>query len=249
MPTLNNLALKFNLNSDKIVGKFVAPLLEREGQGVSLTQLIFLLFFFLFSVKNTTAQDVRRLDVDWEVGGVISPNALAGGLNAPQLSEVDLNNDGLMDLYIFDRAGDVHITFLNNGSTNGNAYEFAPEYAAGFPSVTDFVLLRDFDGDNIMDMFAFSDVPGVNGFIVYKGSYFDDEIVFTRFNIYGENHNILYTGIPNGTTTQVFVPRDDYPAIDDIDGDGDLDILSFDVGGSFVAVSYTHLTLPTNREV
>ena len=195
---------------------------------------LFLLVIFLFSIKNTNAQDVRRLDVDWEVNGTVSVNALAGGLNAPQFSEVDLNNDGIMDLYAFDRAGDVHVTFLNNGSTSGNAYEFAPEYAANFPSVTDFVLLRDYNADGIMDLFAYSDVPGINGFIVYKGSYFDNQITFTRVNIYGENHNILYTQIPNGTTTQVYVPRDDYPAIDDINGDGDMDILGFDVGGSFV---------------
>ena len=199
-----------------------------------MKKLLILIPVLLFSIKNSTAQDVRRLDVDWEVQGAISPNALAGGLNAPQLSEVDLNNDGMMDLYIFDRAGDVHVTFLNNGSTNGNAYEFAPEYAANFPSVTDFVLLRDYNGDGIMDLFAYSDVPGINGFIVYRGSYFDDKITFTRVNTYGQTHNILYTLIPNGTTTQIYVPKDDYPAIDDIDGDGDLDILSFDVGGSHV---------------
>ena len=193
-----------------------------------------LILFFLFSITNLCAQDIRRMDVDWEVNGTISPNALAGGLNAPQFSEVDLNNDGMMDLYIFDRAGDVHVTFLNNGSTSGNAYEFAPEYAANFPAVTDFVLLRDYNGDGIMDLFAYSDVPGINGFIVYKGSYFDDKIAFTRVNIFGQNHNILYTLIPNGTYTQIYVPRDDYPAIDDLDGDGDLDILSFDVGGSHV---------------
>ena len=196
--------------------------------------ILFFLPLFFFSIKNVTAQDVRRLDVDWEVQGNISVNALAGGLNAPQLSEVDLNNDGVLDLYIFDRVGDVHITFLNNGSTNGNAFEFAPEFAANFPAVTDFVLLRDYNGDGIMDIFAYSDVPGINGFIVYKGSYFDDKIAFTRVHFNDEDHDILYAEIPNGSTTNIYVPRDDYPAVDDIDGDGDLDILSFDVGGSVV---------------
>ena len=201
---------------------------------MNIIRLFCFVSIFLFFTKNTNAQDVRRFDVDWEIEGDVSNNALAGGLNAPQLSEVDLNNDGVQDLYIFDRAGDVHLTFLNNGSTTGKAYEFAPEYATNFPSVTDFVLLRDYNGDGIMDLFAYSDTPGVNGFIVYQGSYFDNKITFTRINIYGENFNILYTEIPNGTTTNIYVPRDDYPAIDDIDGDGDLDILSFDVGGSVV---------------
>ena len=235
----DEIALKFISKINRYIHKFENKLkatLVSPFRGVGgfhlESKLSFLLIFF-FTI-NLTAQDVRRLDIDWEVDGVISPNALAGGLNAPQLSEVDLNNDGVLDLYIFDRAGDVHLTFLNNGSTNGKAYEFAPEFTANFPAVTDFVLLRDYNGDGIMDLFAFSDVPGINGFIVYKGSYFDNKIAFTRVNIFGENHNILYTEIPNGTTTQIYVPRDDYPAIDDIDGDGDLDILSFDVGGSVV---------------
>ena len=37
-----------------------------------------------------------------------------GGFDAPQFTEFDFNDDGLMDIYVFDRSGAVSMVFLRN---------------------------------------------------------------------------------------------------------------------------------------
>ena len=39
--------------------------------------------------------------------------ALAGGLNQPQFSNIDLNGDGKLDLFVFDRTGYRASTYIN----------------------------------------------------------------------------------------------------------------------------------------
>lgn len=193
-----------------------------------------LLVCFLFQIENINAQDIRRMDVGFEEFGLPTQNPFAGGLNSPQINAVDLNNDGVLDLHFFDKSGNVHVTFLNNGSTSGDAYEFAPEYAANFPDMEGWALLRDYNGDGIMDIFSYSDRPGISGVKVHQGSYQNDMITFERLTHYDGPHNLLSFLIPNGTFPQIAISNEDLPAIDDIDGDGDLDILTFDLGGSTV---------------
>ena len=73
--------------------------------------------------------------------------ALAGGLNYPQFSNIDLNNDGKQDLFVYDRAGDKVLTFIAR-TTNGNIkYEYSPEYEEFFPKGHEFMRLKDFNGD------------------------------------------------------------------------------------------------------
>lgn len=197
------------------------------------TILLFFTLFFLFGNK-IIAQDIRRMDVKFEKNGLEIENPFAGGLNSPQVNAVDLNDDGVMDLHLFDKAGNVHVTFINNASTNGNAYKFAPEYAENFPDIQGWALLRDYNNDGVMDIFSYSDRPGVHGIKVHKGRMEDGKIAFTRLTHFDGPHNLLSFLISNGSFPQVPVTDEDLPAIDDIDGDGDLDILTFDLGGSHV---------------
>jgi hypothetical protein len=55
-----------------------------------------------------------------------------GGFNNAQFSEVDLNGDGLQDLFVFDRAGNKTYTFLNNGTAGTFDYIYAPQFEAVF---------------------------------------------------------------------------------------------------------------------
>ena len=185
----------------------------------------------IFFGKKIEAQDLRRMDVGFEQNGVELLNPFAGGINSPEFNAVDLNNDGVLDLHVFDKSGNVHMTFINNGSTTGNAYEFAPEYADSFPKIKGWALLRDYNGDGVMDIFSYSDQPGIHGIKVHKGSYQNNQLTFERLQHTDGPHNLLSFLIPNGTYPQIAVTNDDLPAIDDIDGDGDLDILTFDLGG------------------
>ena len=158
---------------------------------------------------------------------------LTGGMNAPQFSATDLNNDGIRDLYVFDRAGDVHLTFLNDGIPDSASYRYAPAYASSFPLIDNWALLRDYDGDGIEDLFAFSDVPGISGMRVHRGFFENDTLRFARVQ-FGGLFNLVTFRLPSGTETPLFISNIDYPAVDDIDCDGDLDILTFNLSGGFI---------------
>lgn len=198
------------------------------------TYLFIVGLILLNSVHHDAQSSLTSLDIDVIVDGVELKNPLAGGINAAQLSEVDLNDDGIKDLYIFDRAGDVQLTFINEGTANEVSYKFAPEYAKNFPPLNDWVLLRDYNFDGIMDIFAYSSIPGVDGIEVYTGRMDNGTLVFDLFIFEGQFYNILYFPLSNGTETNLFVSSIDYPAVDDIDCDGDLDILTFGPGGGHV---------------
>ncbi|MCB0651825.1 MAG: T9SS type A sorting domain-containing protein [Saprospiraceae bacterium] len=194
-------------------------------QVLSFSPIIIMLVFS----QQAFSQLTGRLDIDFIVDGNQLATPLTGGLNAPQLSEVDFNNDGMQDLYIFDRIGNRHLTFLNTG---GEDYEYAPEYEENFPPVTGWILLRDFDGDHIMDIFAYSDAI-VSGVMVFKGEYEAGKIKFVRHN-FNELLNIIFIPLQTGGSTQLYVSEVDVPAIDDIDCDGDLDIMTFSVAGGYI---------------
>lgn len=194
---------------------------------------LFLIFFIIFNLNQLAAQEFSRLNYDFIIDQKVLSNPLVGGLNSPQLSMVDLNEDGIMDLYVFDRQDNKQLTFLNNGTE----YTYAPEYAANFPELGEWVQLRDYNKDGAMDIFAYSDAQ-VHGILVYRGVYENKVLKFERFNT-GENLNILhYTDIINRKFNLV-VTNADYPAIEDVDCDGDLDVLTFDLFGSLL-VLYTN---------
>ncbi len=192
--------------------------------------LSFIIIFFPFLLRGQSTTDVRRVFYPFQkntVGNPIYENALVGGFNCPEFSEVDLNNDGKLDLFVFDRIGYAVATYLNVN----NKYVFSPEYALNFPKLNDWALLRDFNGDGIPDIFTYND-GAIGGIRVFKGKMVNNKIAFDRMN-FAYQGNILSYPL-NGLKTNIYVNSVDIPAFDDIDGDGDLDILSFEVGGGHV---------------
>jgi len=153
--------------------------------------------------------------------------ALMGGVNNAQFSEVDWNNDGIQDIFIFDRDGDVPMALINKGAANEADYHFGAQYIRDFPPVRSWAMMRDFDCDGIMDLFAFSKIP--SGITVYKGEYYNDSL---KFNLV---EDFLEFPTLNNFLVNIYVSSEDFPAIDDIDGDGDLDILTFGVNGGWVS--------------
>ncbi|NJB84583.1 hypothetical protein GGR26_000328 [Lewinella marina] len=154
------------------------------------------------------------------------PLAWMGGLNAPQWMATDLDGDGLQDLYLFDRAGDAQIALRGDGSGN---YRPAPELTAGFPTdLHAWVILRDYDGDGIDDLFTYA--ASSDGLRIYRG--FRSGEGWLTFGPVPDYAGLRYP-FGNGTVP-IFITSIDYPAIDDLDGDGDLDILTFSVAGGYV---------------
>ena len=156
------------------------------------------------------------------------PLAWLGGLDAPQYNAADLDGDGLGDLLLFDRAGDALLALRGDGA---GGYLPAPELTVGFPrDLTNWILLRDYDGDGIQDLFAYSAAFG--GFRVYRGGRAADGLL--TFLTAPTYPGLTYPLDRGGGDTPIFVTNVDYPAVDDVDSDGDLDILTFSIGGGYL---------------
>ncbi|WP_421947758.1 FG-GAP repeat domain-containing protein [Phaeodactylibacter xiamenensis] len=196
-----------------------------------MKRLALLLATVLLHALSSDAQPYPAISFPVTVDGEAKDLPFAGGLNNPQPNEVDLNQDGLTDLVIFDRTGNVLLPFLNTGG----AFAYAPGYARYFPELLgDWIIMRDFNDDGIMDIFGQSQrTEFVQGVLVYTGYYEDGHIAFERLPLKHPN-NIIPFVLSNGTTTQLYVSNVDYPAIDDLDCDGDLDILTFNPAGGYI---------------
>ncbi len=203
------------------------------------------LFFLFFVVANQCIraqnQSFERIDIPLFQNGVELPSAFAGGLNTPQFSAADLNQDGVADLVVFDRSGDVVLTYLNAGTPGQVSYTYAPEYACFFPKVTDYVLLRDFNQDGAADIFCASLAPGSQEMQVFQGYFENNTLKFNAFYFSYPNCtycNPLQVWYPDqdqpGEWNNLPIAPTDIPAVDDIDSDGDLDILTFDPAGGHV---------------
>lgn len=92
----------------------------------------------------------------------------------------------------------------------------------------------DFNDDGIMDIFGqFQCMEFVQGVLVYIGYYEDGYIVFECLFLKYFN-NIIFFVLFNGMIMQFYVSNVDYLVIDDLDCDGDLDILIFNLAGGYI---------------
>ena len=71
-------------------------------------------------------------------------NPWTGGLTAPQWSPIDLDFDGDEDLFCFDRDGHRMLAFER---TSEGGWHYRPEWVEGWPEITEWCLLRDFNCD------------------------------------------------------------------------------------------------------
>lgn len=166
--------------------------------------------------RNTTIPvygfENKLLDLAW-----------AGGLNACQFHRFDINFNGVEDLIIFDRHGNRLLTFINDGTDGEHAFAFAPEYIDFFPACEHWVQFIDFNGNGKKDIFTYTTA----GIKVFR-NVSDTEIRFEQITF-----PFLLTQIGN-SFLNLYVTSVDYPAITDMDGDGDLDILTFWGLGTFL---------------
>ncbi len=145
----------------------------------------------------------------------------AGGFDVPQFSACDLDFDGKKDIVIFDREGGKISCYLNKGITGQIAYEYAPQYAAKFPKkLIDWMLLVDYNGDGKEDIFTA--IPG--GVKIYKN---------TSTALNGVSFSLVNGDVQadfGSFITRLYSSPADIPAILDVDDDGDIDILSMELG-------------------
>ena len=152
------------------------------------------------------------------------PCPFAGGLNAVQFGEIDINRDGVKDLFVFDRHGNKKLCYIYSGTPGMIDYQLNNSYASLFPDLDSWVIFRDYNQDGKADIFTFSYPAGIKVYKNISGSDLAFELVVYPF----------LNSLQNGVNTNVFVTPGDYPAIDDLDDDGDLDILTFSPLGAWV---------------
>lgn len=187
---------------------------------------------FLLVSLTSSAQSELVFDGSIPVsqGGTPFALAWAGGINYTQVGQLDLDQDGLKDLVLFDRTGNAITTLLNTGGSGTNAYVLTRAFdaIAPFSTLHDWALFRDYNCDGKEDIFTYSQA----GFSVYRNTSTTDGLSFEllKFRV---NCEYVFT---DGTSqvTNLYVSSDDLPGIADVDGDGDLDVLTFSQLGSYV---------------
>lgn len=145
-----------------------------------------------------------------------------GGINSVQINLADLNNDGKKDLVLYDNNSYVIKTFVNVGNTNDIKYAYDPKYESNFPTIMNYMILKDYNCDGVSDLFH----KGISGVSVFKGYYSAGQLKFTYYK------DLYFPGAFG--PVNVFVQPDDIPAIIDEDGDGDLDVLAYGVNGNLM---------------
>lgn len=193
------------------------------------TRHLLLLFALVFSLNTLKAQPFMEWydSIQVKIGTSTLVNPWAGGLNFIQASSLDMNMDGIKDLFIFDKTGDKVRTYINNGTAGMVDYKYNPYYETKIPRLHDWALLVDYNNDGLEDIFSYSDIAG--GFKVYKNT----SSIATGLQF------VLVTPLqysqfnpPSGALVNLYVSSADIPAIADIDNDGDKDVITFGLGAS-----------------
>lgn len=144
-------------------------------------------------------------------------NPWAGGINSVQFFHIDLNGDAREDLVVFDRSAQHLKTFVWN---RAGGFTYAPSYQARFPLIENWMNLVDYDGDGKKDLFT--STPG--GIQVYPNVN----------NNFPKSLGTLKSSGLNGLIN-IYVNATDIPAIVDVDGDGDIDVLAFEPAGHYIS--------------
>jgi lipopolysaccharide export LptBFGC system permease protein LptF len=199
-----------------------------------------LLLLLLTGPVMMTAQLLTPVDIKFYKDNKEIKIPQAGGLSAPQFMHIDLNRDGKKDLFVFDRNGNVPLAFINKGGAGEVIYEQDQKYLQFFPEIRIWCTAADFDGDGVEDLFKFPDENNISGIEVWKGKVEGGYLKFSKVKNPRFNFDVLTVSL-SGQTVPVYMSFIDYPAILDVDGDGDLDILTFESGGSYVEY-YKNLT-------
>lgn len=139
-----------------------------------------------------------------------------GGINGAQFNSIDLNRDGEKDLILFSPNDRRIIPFISlNGSLS-----YAPEYIGIFPKIQFSIKVADYNQDGIEDLFCGTSA----GFEVYQGQLNGEVWNFKLISSSLKSKG--FSGLIN-----IFGNNADVPAIYDIDEDGDLDFILFNLSG------------------
>lgn len=158
--------------------------------------------------------------------------AWAGGINFVHISDIDINGDGMKDLFLYDRGlSSDNVTFLlrtADPGIMGYAVTHDVDHVGPLDTLKGWALLRDYNCDGKEDIFSYTQA----GFGVWKNT---SSGTTPAFELTTPRVNSTYVSPSGaGTLANLFVSQVDIPGIEDVDGDGDLDILTFSLLGSYM---------------
>ena len=197
---------------------------------VNFKSIIVLLFFVItgnsfkaFS-QLSAIHDFNRIDsvllINEDSDTLLYP--FAGGMNSCQFANLDINLDGIDDLLVFDRHGNRVLPFIVV-NVSPLKFRFSPEFVEKLPLLEQWIQALDYNHDGKNDIFTYT----TGGIKVYRNDS-DKTLKFTQVT------QPFLLSRQGSTLTNILVTYADYPAIADIDHDGDYDVLTFWGLGSFV---------------
>ncbi|KEO72809.1 T9SS type A sorting domain-containing protein [Anditalea andensis] len=171
--------------------------------------LFFSLFFLTVSYGQKNFSLVDAPDV--YVNGQLLPFPFAGGINAAQIQSMDVTGNGQEEMVIWDRNSRRLLVFEDGES--GLVYK--PELQYLFPDdVNGYLVLVDYNGNGRKDLFTSSPF----GIKAYMNRGHSNQML--QWEV-AQN----FLRLDGGSNVQA--NNLDIPVIMDIDGDGDLDIITF----------------------
>jgi hypothetical protein len=187
------------------------------------TKIVFLIGICCLSlIQSSLAQFIQELHPPISKNGTSLNLAWLGGLNSPQFSSIDANNDNIQDLFIYDRTSEK--SFIIICDVNGNLISQDKTQAATIPALREWAMMRDYNCDGLPDVFSY----GNGGIKVHKNigtpTLWKFELTTNDLQSFSEFSN-------NSYFSSLYVSSVDLPLIEDLDNDGDLDVLTFGLNG------------------
>ena len=146
----------------------------------------------------------------------------AGGLNTPQFSTLDYDYDGDEDLLIFDRSADQIRLFKYSVQNGLPHYEIDLRAHLFFPPNLYYrVTTHDYDQDGRKDLFCYA----IGGIQAYRN------IGNAASGLQWQAYSPYLTSNYEGPTLNLYISGADIPALVDVEGDGDMDILTYHISG------------------
>lgn len=189
------------------------------------SSIILWIAFYFWNLAMTISQTPATW---YNTDHTIWPSAMSGGFLAPQFSNFDLNQNGKDELISFDRFSGIIQVW--SAVENGPSYEIRNDLPIEWPVLNSWMLVRDFNLDKIPDIFT----QGMHGIAVYKGFKEGDTIRFKKMGGDSFIDDSLIFRTKSGGTVNIYHGSSDIPIIEDVDGDGDLDIMTAEISGSYL---------------
>lgn len=185
-----------------------------------------LLFFVFISVQATAQFQFNFTDFIPVVSdGQTLSKAWYGGFNNPQFSSLDYDFDGDDDLLVFDRSANQLRVFKHEVTGATHSYALDPRAHLFFPpELTYRVTTYDYDQDGRKDLFCYT----VGGLRAYKN--IGSAATGLQWQIYSPYLVSNY----EGPVLNLYVSGADIPALVDVEGDGDMDILTYHISGEYL---------------